>query len=249
MQRFKDLTAEQLQVQLVIKRLTPAALRRDEVAIAEGLRKMRGRYSKEVVDDALGELLQEHPWIWEKVAENLPADTKHMMNDSAFEIMAETLTDAGLRLEDHMRVNDKGMGVTKQAIAAITATGFPNAAELGEGNESMEGLGLARSPFWHRLSNFHGEGEQTMMNNWACASFVISAANGWMTDDDGNNNPAPKGVQNVKRLAALVAPTLDAEKLLYRARYDDRALLKLCEILQRAMSDRPDVLQQMMREV
>jgi len=38
MQGFKDLTAQQLQIQAVVKRLTPAVVRRDEWAIAEGLR-------------------------------------------------------------------------------------------------------------------------------------------------------------------------------------------------------------------
>jgi hypothetical protein len=249
MQGFQQTAdADQLKIQVIVKRLNPAVTRRDEWAIAQGIDKMTERYGKALVSEAIGELCQAHPWMFQSAIDNLPPDQKNLFQDEAVAIMAETLTDAGLRIEDHMRLCDQGIGLTKQAIAAIVATGFPNAAELGEGNESMEGLGLAREPFWHRLSNFEGQGERTMMNNWACASFMINAANGWIPDDDGGSEPAPKGVANVKRLAALVAPTLDAEKLLYRAKYDDRALLKLCEILHRALESRPDVFQQWIKE-
>jgi hypothetical protein len=248
MNRFKEQTADELKIAAIVKRLTPSVERKDERAIASGIEKMTERYGKTLVGEALGELCQDFPWMFHDAIDNLPTEQKNLFQDEAVAIMAETLTDAGLRIEDHMRVCDKGIGLTKQAIAAIVATGFPNAAELGEGNESMEGLGLARDPFWHRLSKFEGQGERTMMNNWACASFMINAANGWIPDDDDTLTPSPKGVANVKRLAALVAPTLDAEKLLHRAKYDDRALLKLCEILHRALESRPDVFQQWMRE-
>jgi len=234
MQGFKDLTAQQLQIQAVIKRLTPAVVRRDEWAIAEGLRKMRGRYSKEVVDDALGELLQEHPWIWEKVSENLPADTKQMMNDSAFEIMAETLTDTGLKLEDHMRVNDQGVGLSKVAIAAIAATGYPDMELWGEGNETLEGMGLSRSPWMHPLSEFSPDHKN--MNLWASASLFISAALGWIPDEDVSL-PAH---ELIRESVSLVAPTVDTAILLHRCRYDDRALLKITELVHRGQQQQFD---------
>jgi len=234
MKGFKDLTAQQLQIQAVIKRLTPAVVRRDEVAIAEGLRKMRGRYGKEIVDDAVGELLQEHPWIWEKASENLPADTKQMMNDSAFEIMAETLTDAGLRLEDHMRINDQGVGLSKVAIAAIAATGYENMEAWGEGNATLQGLGLNRSPWMHPLAEFSPDHKN--MNLWASACLFISAALGWIPDEDVSL-PAH---ELIREAVSLVAPTTDTTILLHRCRYDDRALLKLTELVHRGQQQQFD---------
>ena len=234
MKGFKDLNAQELQVQAVVKRLTPAATRRDEWAIAEGLRKMRGRYGKEIVDDAVAELLQEHPWIWEKVSENLPADTKQMMNDSAFEIMAETLTDTGLRLEDHMRVNDQGVGLSKVAIAAIAATGYENMEAWGEGNETLEGMGLNRSPWMHPLAEFSPDHKN--MNLWASASLFISAALGWVPDED----ESPPARELIRESVSLVAPTLDTGILLQRCRYDDRALLKLTELVHRGQQQQFD---------
>ncbi|MBW4516025.1 MAG: hypothetical protein KME11_12475 [Timaviella obliquedivisa GSE-PSE-MK23-08B] len=234
MQGFKDMTAEQLQIQVVIKRLTPAVTRRDEGAIAQGIRKMSERYSKEVVDDALGELLQEHPWIWEKVSESLPTDTKHLMNDSAFEIMAETLTATGLRIEDHMRVSDKGVGLSKVAIAAIAATGYENIEVWGEGNETLEGMGLKRSPWWHPLSEFSPDNEN--MNLWASASLFISAALGWIAGE----NESPQARELLRETVSLVAPTVDTAILLNRCRYDDRALLKLTELVHRGQQQQFD---------
>lgn len=241
-------TADQLKVQAVIKRLTPAARRQDTWAIAQGISQMSERYGNALVDTALAELCRLHPWMWERAHENLPPDEKELLHSEAYETMAKVLTDAGLRLEDNLRVTDEGVALTKQAIAVFADTGFPEVDAFGEGNETLDDVGLGRDPFWHHLSDFQGAGERAMMNLWMAASFIINGANGWIADDDGSRKPSRNGLRNAKRLAAVVAPTLDTEKLLYRTRYDDRELLKACEILHRAMESRPDILQAMASE-
>jgi hypothetical protein len=153
--------------------------------------------------------------------------TPHLM-DHAYEIMAQALEDIGLKLEQHFRVTDQGAALTREAVEAIYETGFPRSSELA-GNDSLEGIGLDRDPFWHQLSDYMPENRE-YINAWAAISITISVAQGW---DSGNQEVAQNHLETMIR---SVAPTLDLETLQRRSRYDDRALLQLASYAQRGFT-------------
>jgi hypothetical protein len=224
--------ADALKVQVIIRRLTPAALERDERAIAQGLAKMEQRYGETLVQDAFSELCKQHDWLLQTTLGKMSPDDRELVNDAAYEVIAGVLTEAGLRLEDNMRASDRGMALSHQAIAAVAATGFPGIDQLESGD--LEGVGLQRTPWWHPLSEFSEDREY--MNMWASSSFFVSAALGWVPDEEQSE----KAIDLIKSLVGRIAPTLDTETLLHRCRYDDRSLLKLTELVHRGMGQQFD---------
>jgi hypothetical protein len=144
-----------------------------------------------------------------------------LIQEKAYETIALHLGQAGLRLEDNLRVSDQGFAVTHQAAAVMKATGCP---VVVPSNDTLDGLGLSRSPFLHPLSEAYGDN----MNLWCSASAMISFALGWVPGD----HPSATARQTVKALVTSVAPTVDADALLEASRYSDPSLLKLAGFVQ-----------------
>lgn len=236
------LSGDELKIQAIIKRITPAIRRKDEVAVGKGIRQMTERYGEEIVSNAWAQLMAEHEWLVETAFKGMSPEQRHMFTDEAIEVIAQSLQTAGLRLEDHMRVADAGIAVTRQALEAIRATGYPNAADFGEGNNSLEGMGLCRSPFMHPLSEFYPKGaepaiDEDTINLWAMASLLISAVMGWLDEPPDEPETA---LANLKTFVMVAAPTVDLEKLMFRARYDDSSLLKLASLVQQGIQAKAD---------
>ena len=208
------------------RRMEAAARSKDHSRIRETIDRLTDRHGKEVVSEAwmlvLGD--REFKWLYDQLAESMPEEIHQNIEATGMEIMADILTDAGLRLEDHFRVADDGVMLSKEALLAIAATGYQKMAEFGEGNtlEAIASSGLGRSPFIHRLSEF--DHEKDFMNLWACASIVISTSMGWMPGEGAT----PQAKDAIADLLSVAAPTLDQARLIRQSRYDDRALLKLC---------------------
>lgn len=150
--------------------------------------------------------------------------------------MATKLEGFGLKPEEHMRSCEQGFALTKTAIIAFKNDGYPNWRDFGKGVESIEEIGIPRSPFWHHLSDIKEIDGEHMMNIWAVASLFISAAHGWVPDE----GKSEQGKKIIFEVLPTVAPTVDIERLMFRSRYDDRALLKLCSLVMRAIEQKCD---------
>jgi len=170
------------------------------------------------------------PELIGKMLDQLPPEIKNEFHSTAYEIMANEIIKSGLRVEDHCRVTDQGFALTKQAIKAIAATGFPAVKELGEGNDDLDGLGIGRSAFIHSLSEYSPDGDH--MNLWGLASLIISAAQGWIPGE----KPTQQALEMLTNTVFKASPTTDVNLLLARARYDDRALLKLASLLNEGLN-------------
>lgn len=227
---FQSTEADDLKIQAIVRRLLPAVTRKDEFAIATGLKKMVDRYGEELVSEAFTIISADNPWLFQSTLNKMLKSDREEFAAQAIEFLAETITDAGLRLEDHLRVADRGIAVTHEAVETIRATGFPRWEEFG-GNETLEGMGIGRSPYIHHLAEFSPDLES--MNFWALASLTISAAQGWIPDEDASSVAA----EDIRKLIFTIAPTTDLSKLLYRSRYDDSALVTLTNLLHQAVTD------------
>jgi hypothetical protein len=231
---FKQTSGDDLKVQVIIRRLTPAINRRDEVAIGRGIREATQRYGEDLVGDAWAELSTAHPWLVEVAFDAMTPSMKQEFYANAFEVMAETITDAGLRIEDHFRVSDSGIALTREAVAAIAATGYPKIAELGTGNDDLDGMGTGRSPYLHPLSEMDFDSDTT--NIWGSVSIFINAAMGWFPGEA----PTDEGMQVLKDAVTSAAPNVGFEILVSRARYDDRMLAKLASLAHEGLSGKFD---------
>lgn len=233
-------SAGDITVQIIIKRLTPAIKRRDEQAIGRGLRELLARYDSSLVHEAWLILMAEHRWLMKvAVAGMRPSDRQAFISES-HEVLAQSLIDAGLRIEDHLRVCDQGLALTHAAIAAIKASGYPGTEFDGLGNRSIDGLGLERSPFQHPLSEYaapNADIPEHHVNLWAFASLLISAAMNWMPKPPDDPNAATR---NLAELVAVASPTTSLSKLMFRARYDDGALMKLCSLTHQGLVVKAD---------
>jgi hypothetical protein len=213
-------------IAVIIKRLTPAIEREDEVAVGRGLREFIQRYGEHVVNRAWEHLLEKYEWLTAQAMSHMSPDQRQIFRDSAYEIIAEQLTEAGLRLEDNFRVLDNGFVLTKAAIDAIKATGFSAVEHFGTGVDSLAGVGIRRDPFKHPLSEVSPDGEH--MNLWMFASIGISAALGWLNEPPDNPEVA---MTNIRKMVFAANPAVDFEKLLRQCRYDDRALMRLASLI------------------
>lgn len=157
----------------------------------------------------------------------------------AYEIMADQLEAAGLRLEDNFRVSDQGMALSHDGARVIAKTGFPMKLE---GNESLEHMGISRTGgFWHPLSKMISEQESGLegggLNLWASASFMVNAAAGWLKELPDTPDQAIAAITDA---VSGVAPTVSIPQLMRAARYDDAALLKLIGLVQDGLQQKID---------
>ncbi|GAP96103.1 hypothetical protein [Leptolyngbya sp. NIES-2104] len=236
-------STDETKIAIVIKRLAPAAKREDYDALNQGILKMVERHGGEVVEQAMIRMIDDFPFVRQKAIENLPDDQKQMFNAEAVAIIAGLLEESGLRLEDHIRYGDRGIALTHEAIRAIANTGCPNASDFGIGNESLEGIGIDRAPFMHPLTETFQHNGEDYVNSWGLASMTINSVLNWL-DEPPDNPETPRSF--IADCVSRVAPTVDLEAMLFRARYDDRALMKLASyvesgfnaIAQKAVDDR-----------
>lgn len=219
-------SADEIKIAIIVKRLTPAARCADLHAFAEGVREAQSRYGHDIADEGMRQTLVQFPDLRDQMIDFLPDEVKSHLHEAAHSIIAEVLENAGLRLEDHMRVTDRGVALTREAVKAIADTEFPQVAEFGEGNETLAGIGLDRGDgFIHPLSATM-DGNSEYLNSWAVVSMTVSGALEWT---DANQN---KCLEFLQTCVSTVAPTVDLPTLTRRARYDDRALMKLCSYCQ-----------------
>jgi hypothetical protein len=216
---FEPASADEIKVAIAVKRLLPSARRNDIHAFADGVREMQKRYGKGIGDEAMRQVFEQFPKLATQAFDFLTEEMRQQAYDAAIEIVAGILEDANLRLEDHLRYGDQGVAVTKQAIAAIRATGYPNVNDFGVGNDSLEDVGIVRNPFIHPLAEVIENTEY--INSWAFAGVAINSALGWIEADVEKSKAA------LTECVSRVAPTTDVDKLLYRSRYCDRSLMKL----------------------
>ena len=219
-------TAQDLQVEAVVKHLTPFAESGNFEAVKALMVSLSVRYEEDVVIKGLQQLMNQFPFLLEKAIEEMPVDAQNEIQSKATDTMADILEEHGLRLEDHFRVTDGGMALTCQAISAISLTGFPSVERLGKGNENLVYCGLDRTGgFVHPLTEGIENTENTnegYVNTWGFVSLTIAVAMGWAEGDQ----ELTLGV--LRAIISRSAPTLDLSLAMRRARYDDRALLKLC---------------------
>lgn len=224
--------SDELKTQVGVRRLIPSAKRGDLHAFADGVRELQRKYGRDVADEAMRRTMELHPVVngmIDVIAQVSPA-MKQEVYARSLEIMAEVLEKSSLRLEDHMRVTDEGIALTKEAVEAIAATGFHKIYEYGKGNDSLEGVGIDRTDgFVHPLSEVIGKTEENglpedCLNLWFCISLMISVAQGWTK---GNKESS---LEMLRECVGRSAPTASLEMLMRRSRYDDRVLLQLCNL-------------------
>jgi len=227
-------SSEQLKIQAIIKRLTPLADRQDKVAFESGVAEAHKRYGKKLFAAAFKELVENNDWVSSVSLSWLPQDTQEEFLSQANEMVAKELIKSGLRIEDHFRVSDNGIAFSNEAARFLASTGFPTPIP---GNDSLMSLGLSRSSFVHplteqSLSDFGGKELEPSINSWGVASLLINFAMGWIDDE-----PTEKARESILSSIPTVAPTVDVSRLMERSRYDDRALLRLCGLLQEAFDN------------
>ena len=226
--------ADETKIQIGVKRLLPSAKRRDIHAFADGVRQLQQRYGHDVADESMRRVMESHPDIADGIIDVMPDDIQREFHAKSIEIMVDVIEEAGLKIEENIRVSDEGIGLTKAAVKAIAATGYPQIKKFGEGNETLEGMGLKRlGGFMHPLSETHNAKELGLpedgMNMWAVASIIVSGAFGWIEAS------VEKCEGALKEAVLVAAPTTDVATLMKRSRYDDRALLRLCNLVQSGM--------------
>jgi hypothetical protein len=235
MQEFNQPIADDLKVEVIVRRLTPHILARDEVAIGRLIREATERYGDDLMADAWSELTTAHPWLVETALSAMSPAMKHEFYASGFDVMAETLANAGLKVEDHLRVSDKGFALSREAVAMFAAMNYPKIAEFGEGNETLEGFGLNRSPYRHPLAE-SSPSNPDYINIWGAVTLFINAAMGWFPDLPSTD----EAMEALKDAVTAAAPNVSFEILVSRARYDDRMLAKLASLAHEGLNGRFD---------
>lgn len=224
--KFEQDSSDEIKIAIAVRRLTPSAERGDAEAFSLAAHELVRNYGTDIARKAMQICFDKHPKLTVEAIKQMPEDVQQEAFGWANEILAETLEDAGLRLEDHLRVSDQGIAVTKQAVAAIKATGYSELDDFGGGNDSLEGYGIQRIPnFWHPLSKTIKNNGEECLNSWCAVSLLISFALGW--DQEGDPKIAKPHLQ---QLIFAANPSIDFERLCHRSRYDDRALLKLASL-------------------
>lgn len=150
------------------------------------------------------------------------------LTEQAIADVARILDKAGLRLEDHFRCLDNGAAFTKKALQVLQHRGYDFAPVVGEDN--LIGIGIDRSrgfrhPLTEQITETIDGKPEPMVNLWGSASLIISGANGWVLAD--NQACTALVIDAVK----TVDLKLDAVRLLYQARYCDRALMRLASLV------------------
>ncbi len=224
-------SADETKIEIAIKRLIPSAKRADIHAFADGVRETQTRYGHDIADEAMRQIFTQFPELAERAIEFLPESAKPHLLDCAYSLMAQAIEVSGLRIEDHFRVCDHGVAMTHDAISVIASTGFPPVAEFGQGNDSLTGVGIDRTGgFIHPLSEVH---QKEYLNSFFVVSMTISATLNWL-DEPPDNPETPRSF--LRDCVSRVAPTLDLETMLFRVRYDDRALMQLASYAERGFT-------------
>ncbi|MEM9451547.1 MAG: hypothetical protein AAGA75_23855 [Cyanobacteria bacterium P01_E01_bin.6] len=234
----------ELKIEAAVKRLIPSAKRGDVHAFCSGIRKVKLRRGADIADEAMRRVIEQVPDICNQLTDVMPSDMKNEFYAKAIEVIADVLESSGLRLEDHLRVCDEGMAITSQAVQVLSIHGVPERELFGRGNDSLSGMGIERTDgFIHPLSEVFdaksSELPEDTINLWGFASTVISGAQGWI---QANKEAC---LATLKDVVFIASPTTDLSALLYRSRYDDRALLKLCSLIVNGFEAKAD---QSMRE-
>ena len=215
---------DETKIAIVIKRLSPSAKRGDIHAFADGVRSSESRYGHDVADEAMRRCFVEFPALTKSAIAFLPDNEKVNFHAQGYAVIADVLEQAGLRLEDHLRVDERGMAVSVAAVKVITETGCPRVSDFGSGCESIAEVGIDRTNGWlHPLSERHPDNPD-FVDLWAAASVMISAAMKWIQSD------GDAAIEALKAVVFIAAPTVDLTAMLRTCRYDDRALLKLCSL-------------------
>lgn len=218
-------TAQDLQLEAVVKHLTPFAEAGDFEAVKALTLALSIRYEEAVVAKGLQQIMSQFPSLLEKAIKDMPIDVQNEIQAKATDTMADLLEERGLRIEDHFRVTDEGIALTHQAISTISETGFPGIKKLGKGNENLDHCGLNRTDgFIHPLTESTEGKNERYLNTWGFVSLTIAVAMGWAEGDQ----EITLGV--LKVVVSRSDPTLDLTLAMRRARYDDRALLRLCSV-------------------
>jgi len=220
---------DELKIQAAVKRLLPSARRGDVHTFCDGVRRIKARHGHAIADEGMRRALIQFPNLFDEMIDSMPEEMRRPLTEMSFDAMAEVIENAGLRLEDHMRITDDGVGLTKDAVNAIIESGIPAHMVESQGNDSLKGFGIDRTDgFFHPLSEvFDAEITGTpeeCTNSWGVASMVISAAQGWI---EGNRQ---NSFEFLKSCALRQSPTTDLDLMMRRSRYDDRVLMKLCSL-------------------
>ncbi|MBW4444393.1 MAG: hypothetical protein KME10_24870 [Plectolyngbya sp. WJT66-NPBG17] len=220
---------EQSEIESIVRRLSPSLARQDQQAFENGLVKMTERYGPSVVAQALEKLIDQDRNSVNMMAHSLPPAAREELYATMREDFANWIQEGGLRIEDHFRAVDGGMLFTNEAIAVLNQRADVTPLDLDVGNDSVVEAGLRRdlkdAGFLHPLSEMHRDGEQIGYGSYLVASLMISVANGWM------HGEADKSLSALKTAVSQVAPTIDTERLLFRARYCDKSLLRLTNLI------------------
>lgn len=229
MKGFQPDSIDETKIQVIVRRLLPAVRRQDETAFSNGVINMSERYGHQLAAEAIRVLSEDHDWItdyvFNRLENNMPKEMWQEFVGRGADAIAESLESEGLRIEDHMRRGDQGFAFSKQAINVIVGSGYPKAYEFGEGHESLSGIGLSRDPYVHPLAEFTERDGDALLNVWAVTSVTINCAMGW---DESEQPDRAKAL--LKELVMIASPTCDMDKLMHRARYDDRVLLRLASL-------------------
>jgi len=232
MQEFNSAT--EMKIQQIIRILEPHVITRDGKRIGAGIVECHAKHGTDILKAAWIRLTRQHDYLIGLALAAAPQDQQEEIAAKAYDVIADQLTKAGLRIEDHLRVSEKGVCLTSKAIAVIAATGFPSLAEFRKGLDSLQGVGLNRNPFWHSLADAEIT-DDDLVNLWAAASMFINAALGWL---EGEATEA--ATKALKDAVTSASPTVCFETLISRARYDDRLLLKLASLAHEGLNNRCD---------
>lgn len=208
-------------IEVIKRRFRPFCESKDRDGLLVKIREMVSRYGREPVSEATLELMQEFDWLLTYSIEMADEDTQRTFYGEAYDTIARQLEASGLKLEESLRVSDEGFALSCEAVRVIASTGFPHADQFGDGHESLKGIGISRDPFIHQLSESIENGEY--FNSWMVASLTISTALEWFGEGDPEQAEA-----FLAECVSRVAPMVDLDRLLWRSRYDDRALMQLC---------------------
>jgi hypothetical protein len=216
-------------IELCRRRLVACLDNDDRVTTGRTIARLRERYGSQPVDaaiDSITENFQElPPAVRERMMEfgykQAKADPElwDIASGAMHDTIAEILISEGVTpIWRHFRAVEGGMLLSSPAWDKLSQMGN---ADLGERPtaETLDEIGLCRAPYWHPLSEISPDEDR--MNLHAAVSLMLSVT---LFDSDGDPELAKA---NYLALVRSANPTMDFEKALSRARYDDRWLLKL----------------------
>ena len=230
-----------ISVAIGLRRLRGSVERKDRDAIFRGLQEVRSRHGDDVADECLRLTLVSAAWLRKELLANLPKNEQQMFAAEAFDSLASEIEQASLRIEDHIRVCDEGFALTKTALAAITARnagiGSCDKPPITEEMciDSLDDVGLCRSPFIHPLSDTKEEDGEPWANAWATASLLINITHGWAGEGEGEPE---KALKFLLQLVFAGNPQIDFTKLIRRVRYHDGELMRLCSLVEQGLTNK-----------